>query len=358
MYYICIVSKGALPYFDSFISKQPAVAGYKFNLMYFTFRISDKAKQNYFIANGTYPESVKTEEVDFSKLTKEERANIAPYVTSKGVDASGFTVAETEGLTPSAFNYNRMQHWEADTFNALEALKLFALEASPKVQRERLIKREAFYMQNELYKAGYKDNLLLNQNQVKVYNYWEGLNKIKKAELEENLPSTSVVIASARKYDFNISLYWRSFHKEINQAIVERSKKAAERKAAIAEQLFTNLEEWALANGSELLKSRIENSFNWKALAMTEQAKHIAKEVGLYSEGVYDAESLEDDHETGAPSLEIMKAINAFQAKAKPFSYLSLHPRRAYIHGSAEKEDYLNVTGQIGTVKIDLVFTV
>ena len=109
----------------------------------------------------------------------------------------------------------------------------------------------------------------------------------------------------------------RQCRKEAEQA--ERERKAAEAKAQ-KEVGREALKQWAIANGSALLKARIEDGFEWEGLAETEFSHSIIDQIGAdleRADDVPDGYESPTRKERTTPTLEEINTVRSLRKRAE-----------------------------------------
>jgi hypothetical protein len=111
----------------------------------------------------------------------------------------------------------------------------------------------------------------------------------------------------------------------------EAERQENERLAAIKkaehEAGVNALREWAVAHGSELLRARIEDGFEWKGLAEQEYSRAAVDALGIDAEEVSDTPAgflYEDSEERTTPTLAEIALLRRIRSKASEFTTAKL----------------------------------
>jgi len=148
------------------------------------------------------------------------------------------------------------------------------------------------------------------------------------------------IIMRAKNIQDEVNLFRENRRKQLEQEKAEReaAKIASEEKAKASKEL---LKSWALANGSDLLKARIEENLNWFEMANDEWLASVCPEGFM----IYDEDNFDSCWDYNNPTLEHINEMREARNNTV-FESVSLRKCRE-VDENEEKTFYHFVVGKI-----------
>jgi hypothetical protein len=322
------------------------------------FLLSEEAQKECFIQTGSKPGYQITTEVDVTQLTKEERAVLYQYVVRELMDLSQADVI-AESIQGQDLLYQK-KRFKSSFLDGISGIRQFLAELSMAESRKAQQERE--WYEAEHYKKRHHEGFVDAAIGSRVAEYYqvqfnELMDRTEKAQQAyEAIPPAErkmISIASAGEYDFEragLRAWWKAY----NDGVSAEMEKARQARAEQEELAWQEMEAWGKAQGSELLKARIRNGLNWKKLALMEHIQSALNNI-LCFKCEYEALEGSEDRQLGNPGLKMIEKMERARKVLPDWATISL--RRIDLEDEEEAFDYHNVVGQIGSTKVDLVFT-
>lgn len=319
------------------------------------FYISDQLVQQEFIESGQILENVQLGEIDPTKLSEAQRAEL---LARRCLSHNGNIDLRTVNVPAPKRAKNDFQTFEkfiSPTTDPLSALLAFlSIDVDGRLKQQ-----EWDFVQSEAYKTKFvHPSKFLNTdlgNQVLAWYGEQNTLKLEQTPADEKLELNSRYDTGDLVYDFTVSEYWKEQREQhnANSKAIKAMAKAA--KMEEVNRLWQQLEDWLKENGSDTLKMRIAEGFNWKAEGLIERTRHVLSQAGIPFDDLIDANVLEErTWEHGSPTLEQMETYQAVKSIAPDFMTVAIE------RGKLEEEEeelitFLSLSSQIGTTSIEML---
>lgn len=322
--------------------------------MLFIFNACEQAISEHFAETGEVITNPIRGDIDTSKLSKEERKTISHLLKDGTINVSSwvhdFVMPDLEGRT-DLYHKGKFRASGVDPEQAIrELVTLIKNEDENKAAQEAEWFEKGYYKRSKQAEFANSDvarkvktEREARRNEV-IASTAKYINDLPEPKDGNVLPLK--IVGQGTPVDFSATPEFEEFRENYNRDVQKHYEAEREEKRRKTEQQIDELHQWAEQNGSDLLKSRIENGYSWQEQAIRERLTAL---IGPIVELEYSEETVG----VSSPALKEMERENKIAEMLPDWARVSIV---SVEDGIGETRRLYEVYVLLGDTRMELYF--